>query len=409
MSWPKRSEAESHSSFLGSYGLRRFWRIKSGICQTRLAVRKTIRSIPIDIHDAVPGVPRLCRTLGIAPKSEFGKEGVPQRLYKYPGKRQIPAEKKTKPVIFASVCQSKEIPGGNKFNGGLKMLNQLVKLARRHGYEAYLVTWDGTYEPWLMDHQPHISLDEFRERLAGEADVRCVTSWCLSESFIQAAESIYFWDMSLAHTSTDHFPMLFDLYRKNIVRSAGCNRMIAAWHMANWKMPCTVLPDWIDEENWFPHPEKRIPGRIGYMIESEKRVGYEIDDLKTEKKIRTIDGIVRATGLDLEFCPIEGDERDVLEQMRSCEVFLGMNPGKDKMWGEGFELQMMEAMWAGCAVISYDVIGNREYMLHGFNGFMVPRERPEEMARALVDLYGKPGQLEGMRENSLSLLRTCHT
>ena len=63
----------------------------------------------------------------------------------------IPASKGTdKPVLFASACQDKFHPGGQKYNGGLKQLNLLIKIARQNGYEGYLVTWDGLHDEFHL-------------------------------------------------------------------------------------------------------------------------------------------------------------------------------------------------------------------------------------------------------------------
>jgi hypothetical protein len=47
--------------------------------------------------------------------------------------------------------------GAGNITVEIKELNYLVKLLRNHDYEAYIVTYDGGYEPWLIEHQPHIS------------------------------------------------------------------------------------------------------------------------------------------------------------------------------------------------------------------------------------------------------------
>ncbi len=95
--------------------------------------------------------------------------------------------------------------------------------------------------------------------------------------------------------------------------------------------------------------------------------------------------------------------------MQSCEVFLGMNIGKDVLWGEGCPRVSVEAPAAGCIPIAFDIIGNREVIHSGFNGILVPRYRPDLMANALVNLYRNPGEIEQMRRNALALIRSCHT
>lgn len=304
-----------------------------------------------------------------------------------------------KPLIFASYCAGVDFPGNLKFCGGTKELNYLLKLLRNHGYEAYMVTYDGSYEPWLLDHQPHISLEEFRGIISSNANVRCVTSWAIATAFIQASPSLYFWDMELAHTEHDHFPVLANLYRRKIRNTASISRTIQAWHMAHFQRPSIILPNLLDESLWLPLPSERQPCRVGYMNEGSH----------TETYLELIQNVVKEKGLDLEFQKIKGVEAEVLEGMRSCEVFLAMNIGKEPLWGEGCPRTVIEALSTGCVVIAFDIIGNRETIQDNFNSILVSRYRPDLMAVALVRLYTIPGELDRLRTNSLSLIQACHT
>jgi hypothetical protein len=110
-----------------------------------------------------------------------------------------------KPIVFASACSSKNGQGNWKFSGGIKELNILVKMLRNKGYEAYMVTYDGTYEPWLIEHQPHISIRQYSAMLKTATAVRCVTSLANAKAFIDQCRQIYFWDMELAMTEHSHF------------------------------------------------------------------------------------------------------------------------------------------------------------------------------------------------------------
>ncbi len=303
-----------------------------------------------------------------------------------------------RPIIFVSACVDKSIPGVWKYNGGIKMLNLLVKLLRKHGYESYMVTYDGTYEPWLIEHQPHISIKEFEKLARDNKEIRCVTSWAISKMFIDRCKKVYFWDMELAYSDNDHFSAIYSLYRHKSLRVAGCNSMICSWHMTYWKMPCTLLVDWVDEEFWMSNPQKRDFYKIGYMLESDE----------TENEIGLIKNRVLNKGIDLQFQLIKGSEKECLEAMQTCNVFLGMNHGKDKLWGEGFGLPMMEAMWAGCVVIAFDVIGNREFIQTGYNGIIINQGEIVSMADMLSDLYLNSEKMELLRKNSENTLKICH-
>jgi hypothetical protein len=111
-----------------------------------------------------------------------------------------------KPVVFASACVDEKSGGGKKYNGGQKMLNLLVKMLRQHDYEAYMVTYDGTYDEWLVDHPQHISIAQYREMILEKdtRDVRCVTSWIESWMFRKYAPNLYFgiWSWPIPSTVT---------------------------------------------------------------------------------------------------------------------------------------------------------------------------------------------------------------
>ncbi len=281
-----------------------------------------------------------------------------------------------KPIVFASACVDEKTGGGKKYNGGQKMLNLMVKLLRQHDYEAYMVTYDGSYDRWLVDHPQHVSIAEYREMLSGKdpRDVRCVTSWIESWMFRKHAPNLYFWDMELAYSEHSHYAPIADAVRRNGMRIAGCNRMIQAWHMANWGKPASLLGLMVDPDVWYPSDDKQ-GNLVGYMWESPD----------TDTEIAVVRDACEKAGCGLEFEMIRGTEAECAASMRRCSYFLGMNHGKEPLWGEGFGLPMLEAMQSGCFVISNDLLGNREYMVEGYTGRIVKPADAEAMSKALIE------------------------
>jgi glycosyltransferase involved in cell wall biosynthesis len=385
------------------------WRTRKGMIRVGLAISRFFRLV---VEDVLANLISLAQTLRIDSNLKSLMKRFEQALIHKPVSITYPiyqniaqttsAEllyRTSKPVIFVSACKNEKNQGGWKYNGGIKELNYLVKLLRKHEYEAYIVTYDGGYEPWLIEHQPHISLEEFRSLLKTTQDVRCVTSWAIAEAFIRECSQIYFWDMELAWTEHSHFSTLASLYKRKIKRVAAISRTIQAWHMAHFEKSCTVIPNLVDESLWFPIEAQRHPQRVGYMDEGPH----------TEEYITIVEDVVKSHDLELEFLLIKGCEADVLSSMRSCEIFLTMNIGKDPLWGEGGPLTPLEALATGCVPITFDILGPREIIQSGFNGIVVPPCRPDRMANALVSLYKKPGEIERIRKNALSLLNACHT
>lgn len=290
---------------------------------------------------------------------------------------------KSKPIIFASACVDEKNPGGWKYNGGIKELNNLVKILRDRGYEAYVVTYDGKFVPWLIEHQPHISIAEFKKKISQSSNYRCVTSWALARTFIDLSPSIYFWDMELFYSEHDHFSTLAKLYKKKIMNTAGISRTIQAWHMANFERKCEVIPNLIDEKTWTSGSGKRDKYVVGYMDEGIHVAEY-IEKIKSQTS---------QAGLILDFRLVKGSEKDVLNAMRECEIYLSLNLGKDILWGEGCPRTIIEALSAGCISISFDTIGNRETIVDNLNGIIIKDKKPEKMAEVLINLYKNPERM----------------
>jgi glycosyltransferase involved in cell wall biosynthesis len=340
----------------------------------------------------------IAHKVGLIPRERIFCAAIPeQQTIPISHKNRVVSQEK--PIIFASACVGRKDKGDWKYCGGIKELNILVKLLRLKGYEAYMVTYDGTYEPWLIDHQPHISIDDFRTRLREIKNTRCVTSFAIADTFIKECHDIYFWDMELCVTEHSHFPALAKLYRKKIKSVGAISRTIQAWHMANFERKCTVIPNLLDTSLWYPIDSSKIPLRIGYLEEGSH----------TAKYIEMIEEQLQACGIEPDFKLMQGNEAEILSGMRTCEVFLSMNIGKDSLWGEGCPRTTIEALSVGCVVIAFDLIGNREILIDNFNGFIVSKDRPDLMGRKLIHLFETPFEMQRVRDNSLSILAACHT
>lgn len=324
---------------------------------------------------------------------------VKKNLFNSDNKKKTLSFKDSKPIIFISACENEKKSGGYKFNGGIHEYNMLVKILRLHGYEAYIVTFFGDYENWLFEHQPHISIKEFQQKIKSHPNIRCITSWATAEVFLKNCNKIYFWDMELLYTDHAHFSALKKLYKSKIVKTAAISRTIQAWHMANFEKECVLLPNIIDKYYWKPDENKRLSNRVGYILEDDF-TNTLINDFKTT----TLN-----LGLNLEFFCVSGNAQEFLEGLQSCNIFLSMNQGKDPLWGEGCPRTIIEALSAGNVVVAFDLIGNREILHNSFNGIIVPRKRYDLMNNALIKLYQNPSEIDRLRWNGQNLLQYCHS
>ncbi|MEW6201689.1 MAG: glycosyltransferase family 4 protein [bacterium] len=65
------------------------------------------------------------------------------------------------------------------------------------------------------------------------------------------------------------------------------------------------------------------------------------------------------------------------------------------LW-EGMPLTLIEAMAAAKPVVATDIIGNREVVVNGETGFLVPTHSPESLASAVIRLLKNPGMMAQM-------------
>jgi glycosyltransferase involved in cell wall biosynthesis len=380
-----------------------FWRSKKAFHILRQAVDE---AVALESQDAVIAVKEVVKAVSRnTPCFDVLKRAKDRFVLRRDAKEEVrqkkfPVVDVNRPVVFASACVDEKSGGGWKYCGGVKELNYFVKLLRIHGYEAYLVTYDGSYEPWLMDHQPHISLGEF-ERVRAEAeDVRCVTSLASARTFIERCEKIWFWDMELAVSEHNHYHLFAGMYnRGKIARTAAISRTIQAWHMAHFGVTPVVIPNMIDERVWSPVVSARVPHRIGYMQEGRHSHAY----------VDVIRNALEKAATNHEFLCLQGDEAAILAQMRTCDIYLSLNEGKDALWGEGCPRTVLEALSVGAVVVGFDLIGSREVLIDHLNGRIVKRHDVNEMAAVVLELLENPECLEELRTAGAIVNAKCHT
>ncbi len=300
-------------------------------------------------------------------------------------------------VVFSSAIGP--LPGGGfhngdaRNNGGVKIYNGLVKLLRQHGYDAYICTWNGTYEEWLIEHQPVISLATLERWQAEGRPLKVATGWIDSTALLRAWRGpFYFLDAEIAFTAGEQHATLCEHW-KRIRRVAVNSTAQQVWYMAEFGITPVLLKDASDRDYWFPDDRVREPRRVGFMDEGPGTVAHACG----------LAGAASAAGLALRFSCIRGDEAEVIAQMQACDVFLGVNPGKHPLWGEGCPRSPQEAMHAGAVVIAFDDMGNHEYVIDGATGYLVPRGRWDQMALRLIQVMRDRDLLERLRATSMAV------
>lgn len=304
------------------------------------------------------------------------------------------------PVIFASYATDAQTQGSHRYCGGEKLLNNLILLLRRKGFEAYMVSLDGTHAEWLAEHAPFLSLQEFSKMRRSAANARCVTSWIHARPFLDECPQFYFWDHELSASSRSHFPDLARFMAAGrIIRTAGVNRSVQSFHRAVFESPARVLRQLIDEKYWKPDPARQVPTRVGYFDEGDHGAEF----------VARIREITLSAGLALEFTQLAGVETEIISQMQGCGTFLALNVGKSPLWGEGGPMSPQEAMACGTVPICFDINGPWELIQQNYNGVVVSDFTPDAMACALIGIYSQSGRWEITSRRALEVSEASHT
>jgi glycosyltransferase involved in cell wall biosynthesis len=124
---------------------------------------------------------------------------------------------------------------------------------------------------------------------------------------------------------------------------------------------------------------KQIPSAVFLLVGEDRGIEEEL------KKQALSLGI-------LERVRFMGQRNDIPQLMAASDVSVLASHE------EGFSNVILESMAAGLPVIVTDVGGNREAVLDGATGWLVPEKNPREMAQKLVDLLQDPERAKSWGE-----------
>jgi len=267
----------------------------------------------------------------------------------------------------------------DRYNGGTKVYNLWTKLMRQNDIDAVMSTPNGSFPRWLCNHQPVIPRTRIKKK-----DILW-TTW-LNNSDLDKHEW-YYMDCELKGTLLYRNKLDEFLKNGNLLGVATHSRYIQSWYMANYEIKPVLINEWSDKEIFYPKFDAVVGDRCGYIPEPEySNQTHHVNALKSK---------------GLELFQVSGDEAAVADKLRTCKYFLGLNDGKHPLWGEGCPRTQQEAMHSGCLLIAFDCLGNREYLYHGFTGFIA--NDIDEMIHYVNNL--DTAQYEYVRKNSLNFIK----
>ena len=192
------------------------------------------------------------------------------------------------------------------------------------------------------------------------------------------------------------------------VSRAGLERYVRVGAVPRGKIH--YVPNGVDVETFYPEPVVRQQVRASLGFPEDVFVWLAVGRLEEQKdypnmlrafarvasKRETVlliagEGHLRqqAEALALELgiaskVHFLGVRRDVADLMRAADGYL-----MSSAW-EGMPMVLLEAEASGLPVVATDVGGNREVVLEGQTGFLVPPKNPEALAQAMLRLMSLP-------------------
>lgn len=244
------------------------------------------------------------------------------------------------------------LPGAGVF-GGIKVGVQFVELLRSVGVDAVAATPDGEAPQWCRSAAPIVAREEVLPRLT-------------------AADTVIF---SLPH---DHA-----VVRATSARAVfHCQGTDPAIRLVLDDPAVALLTCWAQATEFVRSTAGRSPIEVGISIDDvffergpgrvEGRVAY----MSRRGRTDVVASLCGVTHLVIDADP----EPVVAAKLQSADVFVAVSEG------EWFGLPALEAMAAGCAVVSVPTIGGGEYLHHGRNALVVePAGIPAAVAELLAD------------------------
>jgi glycosyltransferase involved in cell wall biosynthesis len=164
------------------------------------------------------------------------------------------------------------------------------------------------------------------------------------------------------------------------------------------------------------HIEERDPKKIIFILRPGKQKDPDTA-IKSMHKIRSLDENIEISAygtLDPNLVPnfvkyhYKPTNYDICRLLNSSSIFILTSTV------EGMPLPPLEAMACGCAVISTECIGIREYIKSGTNGLLIPVGEPGEIANEVISLIqsietrvilAKNGEITAREYNYKSMAR----
>jgi len=292
-----------------------------------------------------------------------------------------------------------------KHNGGSLDMLLWAKKLKENGIRVNIVTKNSPSTTWLENPNlltPQEKSEIFRDESFLENldyhDTSIVIFW-LKTSLITKlpkAKQVFFYDMEIAWSIEFIRDLERLLKQRKIARIATHSSHSQIWYKTQLGIDTDYIREWSHgiEHSTLRNSEKSKI-KISLMPEESEMYDYFL-----------IKDLIQRNHPDVEISIASGTLSQVYETLEKSDIFIGLNKGKNPLWGEGCPRTQQEAAHFGNAIVAFDCLGNHEYLIHNYNGYLVsPNLGVNGIIKQIAALLDDMNKLNSMRSKSQEIAK----
>lgn len=212
-------------------------------------------------------------------------------------------------------------------------------------------------------------------------------------------------------------PRIYRIFLKSDIKNErikliGCCKYISNKANLLYKKKCYTITNGIDFENL--HADKKPHDKTNFLY-----VG-RLEPIKNVVSIINAFGLIDAKNASLIIAGYGSEEKNVFDAISACSnkskiIFLGKVNDVSSVYDEcdvlclpskreGMPITILEAIKNGLAFITSNVGGIPEFVLNGYNGFVLEDLDVRSIASCMSELLNNKGTIDIFKKNSLTLL-----
>jgi glycosyltransferase involved in cell wall biosynthesis len=264
------------------------------------------------------------------------------------------------------------VVNGTDVRGGIRIVFEHCNRLRDRGIETMIVSYDDPVQTWF----PNLRAPLIAGRDFPPSDVAVATYWTTAEIVSQLNCSRFYFiqhDESLFERDEEWKQAVRKTYRLPLEFVTISSWLVDLIRDESGKT-ATLVPNGTNSDMFFPEPAYPRGDKVRVMVEGNSEIFWK----GMEEAKQVLDGLdvevwtLGNTGIEGDRNFVNPSQDDVRRMYSSCDILLKTS------WYEGMPLPHMEAMACGCALVTTNVPGVRDYCIDGWNCLMAePRNVPQ--------------------------------